>query len=58
MEAVACSCKTEMVLLGGRLKNERIDEGQVWVCPRCDVPDKPASKGAKSIIELSEENNE
>lgn len=58
MEAVACSCKEDMVLLSGRLKNEKVDGGEVWVCPNCDVPDKPARKGAKSIIELSRENHE
>jgi hypothetical protein len=58
MEAVVCSCKTDMVLLSGRLAHKLVDEGRVWVCPNCDVPDKPATKNAKSIIELSEENHE
>ena len=57
MEAVTCSCDLDMVLLEGRLINERVDGGEVWVCPYCDIPDKPVRKGAKTIIELSSENH-
>lgn len=51
-----CDCKTEMVLLNGRLANGRKDAGEVFACPTCDVPEKPVDEQAKSIIQLSEEN--
>jgi hypothetical protein len=42
-----------MVLLVGTLANKVNDGGRVYACPRCDVPDKPVSKEAKNIIQLS-----
>lgn len=49
-----CSCNTEMVLLSGRLTNGRLDDGKVYACPKCDVPEQPVSEQAMSIIQLSE----
>lgn len=53
---MVCGCNTEMVLLSGRLANGRKDEGEVFACPTCDVPEKPVDEQSKSIIQLSEEN--
>ena len=50
-----CSCKKTMVLLSGQLRNARNDEGKVYACPACDVPDKPVDDKAKTIIQLSQE---
>lgn len=57
MEEVLCSCKEEMVLLSGTLKNGRMDDGKVYVCSTCDVPEK-AVGNEKSIIQISKENHE
>jgi hypothetical protein len=45
-----------MVLLSGRLTNGKQDEGKVYACPNCDVPEKPISEQAMSIIQLSKRN--
>jgi hypothetical protein len=47
-------CGSDLVLLKGRFKFRRLDQGKAYACPTCDGPDKP--QGQKTIIELSKEN--